>query len=70
LQLHPDIIFLSPKGTLALTFKLLNSRMEAAVDHASWDHHQQVMRGKSIGREAILVILLNVFSAWLLILLN
>jgi diacylglycerol kinase len=44
--------------------------MEAAVDHASWDHHQPVMRGKSIGREAILVILLNVFSAWLLILLN
>jgi diacylglycerol kinase (ATP) len=55
---------------LVLIVELLNSAVEAAVDHTSLDHHQLAKRAKDIGSAAVLLSLLNVVSVWLLILLN
>jgi diacylglycerol kinase (ATP) len=55
---------------LVLIVELLNSAIEAAVDHTSLDHHQLAKRAKDIGSAAVLLSLLNVVSVWLLILLN
>jgi len=55
---------------LVLIVELLNSAVEAAVDHTSLDHHQLAKRAKDIGSAAVLLSLLNVVSVWLLILLS
>jgi diacylglycerol kinase (ATP) len=55
---------------LVLIVELLNSAVEAAVDHTSLDQHQLAKRAKDIGSAAVLLSLLNVVSVWLLILLN
>jgi len=55
---------------LVLIVELLNSAVEAAVDHTSLDHHKLAKRAKDIGSAAVLLSLLNVVSVWLLILLN
>jgi diacylglycerol kinase (ATP) len=55
---------------LVLIVELLNSAIEAAVDHTSLDQHQLAKRAKDIGSAAVLLSLLNVISVWLLILLN
>jgi diacylglycerol kinase (ATP) len=55
---------------LVLIVELLNSAVEAAVDHTSLDHHQLAKRAKDIGSAAVLLSLLNVVSVWLLILLG
>ena len=53
---------------LVLIVELLNSALEAAVDHASTDHHPLAKRAKDIGSAAVLIALLNVPAAWLLVL--
>ncbi len=55
---------------LVLIAELLNSAVEAAVDHTSLDHHQLAKRAKDIGSAAVLISLLNVVLVWLLILIN
>ena len=55
---------------LVLIVELLNSAVEAAVDHTSLDQHKLAKRAKDIGSAAVLLSLLNVVSVWLLILLN
>jgi diacylglycerol kinase (ATP) len=55
---------------LVLIVELLNSAVEAAVDHTSLDHHQLAKRAKDIGSAAVLISLLNVVFVWLLILIN
>ncbi len=55
---------------LVLIVELVNSAIEAAVDHTSLDHHQLAKRAKDIGSAAVLLSLLNVIIVWLLILLG
>jgi diacylglycerol kinase (ATP) len=55
---------------LVLIVELLNSAVEAAVDHTSLDQHKLAKRAKDIGSAAVLLSLLNVVLVWLLILLN
>ena len=55
---------------LVLIVELLNSAVEAAVDHTSLDQHKLAKRAKDIGSAAVLLSLLNVVMVWLLILLN
>ena len=55
---------------LVLIIELLNSAIEAAVDHASLDHHPLAKRAKDIASAAVLLSLLNVVSVWALILLG
>lgn len=54
---------------LVLIVELINSAIEAAVDHTSLEHHPLAKRAKDIGSAAVLVALLNLASAWTLILL-
>ncbi len=54
---------------LVLIVELLNSAIEAAVDHTSLDQHQLAKRAKDIGSAAVLLSLLNVVSVWILVLL-
>ncbi|HZW86654.1 MAG TPA: diacylglycerol kinase [Gallionella sp.] len=53
---------------LVLIVELLNSAIEAAVDHTSLDQHQLAKRAKDIGSAAVLLSLLNVVSVWVLVL--
>ncbi len=55
---------------LVLIVELLNSAIEAAVDHTSLDQHLLAKRAKDIGSAAVLISLLNVITVWLLILVN
>ncbi len=55
---------------LVLIVELLNSAVEAAVDHTSLAHHQLAKRAKDIGSAAVLLSLLNVILVWALILLG
>ena len=55
---------------LVLIVELLNSAVEAAVDHTSLDQHKLAKRAKDIGSAAVLLSLLNVVLVWLLVLLN
>ena len=55
---------------LVLIVELVNSAIEAAVDHTSLDQHHLAKRAKDIGSAAVLISLLNVIIVWLLILLN
>ncbi len=55
---------------LVLIVELLNSAVEAAVDHTSLDQHQLAKRAKDIGSAAVLLSLLNVVLVWMPILLN
>ena len=55
---------------LVLIVELLNSAIEAAVDHTSLDQHQLAKRAKDIGSAAVLLSLLNVVSIWVLVLLS
>jgi diacylglycerol kinase (ATP) len=52
---------------LVLIVELLNSAVEAAVDHTSLDRHPLARRAKDIGSAAVLVALMNVLATWTLI---
>lgn len=54
---------------LVLIIELLNSAVEAAVDHTSLADHQLAKRAKDIGSAAVLLSLLNVLVVWVLALL-
>ena len=49
---------------LVLIVELLNSAVEAAVDHTSLADHQLAKRAKDIGSAAVLLSLLNVIVVW------
>jgi len=55
---------------LVLMVELLNSAVEAAVDHTSLADHQLAKRAKDIGSAAVLLSLVNVASVWGLALLS
>ena len=76
--LVPTALFLDVSATskalmiasvlLVLIVELLNSAIEAAVDHTSLEQHPLAKRAKDIGSAAVLLSLLNVMAVWLLIL--
>jgi diacylglycerol kinase (ATP) len=55
---------------LVLIVELLNSALEAAVDHTSLEQHPLAKRAKDIGSAAVLVSLVNVVAVWALVLLG
>ncbi|MEQ1525223.1 MAG: diacylglycerol kinase [Gallionella sp.] len=55
---------------LVLIVELLNSAIEAAVDHTSLEQHPLAKRAKDIGSAAVLLSLLNALIVWLLVLFN
>ncbi len=55
---------------LVLIVELLNSAIEAAVDHTSLEHHPLAKRAKDMGSTAVLFSLLNALIVWLLVLFN
>ncbi len=55
---------------LVLITELLNSAVEAAVDHTSLERHQLAKRAKDIGSAAVLLSLLNVIAVWGVILFD
>lgn len=48
--------------------ELLNSAIEAAVDHTSLEHHELAKRAKDLGSAAQLICLLNLAAMWALVL--
>jgi diacylglycerol kinase (ATP) len=55
---------------LVMIVELLNSAVEAAVDHTSTEHHALAKRAKDIGSAAVFFALAIVFVVWSLILLG
>lgn len=53
-----------------LIVELLNSAIEAAVDHTSTDHHSLAKRAKDIGSAAVFLALTTVALVWGLMLTN
>ncbi len=53
---------------LLLIIELLNSAIEAAVDHTSLDTHPLAKRAKDVGSAAVFVSVVNVLVVWGLIL--
>ena len=53
---------------LLLIMELINSAIEAAVDHTSLDSHPLAKRAKDIGSAAVFVSVVNVLVVWGLIL--
>ena len=49
--------------------ELLNSAVEAAVDHTSLEHHALAKRAKDLGSAAQLVCLVNLVSMWIVVLM-
>ena len=54
---------------LVLIVELLNSGVEALVDHVSKEHHPLLGMAKDVGSAAVLLALLNVALVWILILI-
>jgi len=52
----------------AIIVELLNSAIEAAVDHTSLEHHELAKRAKDLGSAAQLVCLINLAIMWVLVL--
>lgn len=55
---------------LVLIVELLNSAIEAAVDHTSTEHHALAKRAKDIGSGAVFLALMTVLIVWGLMLTN
>lgn len=55
---------------LVLIVELLNSAIEAAVDHTSTEHHALAKRAKDIGSGAVFLALANVLIVWSLMLIS
>ena len=53
---------------LVLIVELLNSAIEASVDHTSLDQHPLAKRAKDIGSAAVAIALVNVLIVWGLVL--
>lgn len=54
----------------SIIVELLNSAIEAAVDHTSLEHHELAKRAKDLGSAAQLVCLTNLAAMWLIVLLS
>ena len=52
-----------------LIVELLNSAIEAAVDHTSLEHHELAKRAKDLGSAAQLASLVNLAAMWGVVLL-
>ena len=59
-------------GATVLVFivELLNSAVEAAVDHTSIDHHALAARAKDIGSAAVMVSIMLFVLVWGLVILG
>lgn len=55
---------------LVLIVELLNSALEAAVDHTSLERHPLAKRAKDIASAAVLLSLVNAVMVWCLVLLG
>jgi len=55
---------------ISVIVELLNSAVEAAVDHTSLDHHLLAKRAKDLGSAAQLASLVNAAIIWAIVLLN
>lgn len=77
--LIPTALFIVPASPLArallvasslatLIIELLNSAIEAAVDHTSLERHPLAKRAKDMGSAAQLLGLINLTAVWLLVL--
>lgn len=67
LLLHVELIgkaLMISSVLLVLIVELLNSAIEAAVDHTSLKPHLLAKRAKDIGSAAVLVSLINVLVVW------
>ena len=53
---------------LVLIVELLNSALEAAVDHTSLERHPLAKRAKDMGSAAVLLSIVNAAVIWLLVL--
>ena len=69
-QSNTERLLLVASWLVVMIVEILNTAVEAAVDHTSLDQHQLAKRAKDIGSAAVLLSLLNVVSVWLLILLS
>ena len=67
---HTNIERVLLVGVTLLVFivELLNSAIEAAVDHTSIDHHALAARAKDIGSAAVMMGIMLFFLVWGLIL--
>ena len=54
---------------LLLIVELLNSALEAAVDHTSLEHHPLAKRAKDIASAAVFFSIVNVVVVWTLVLI-
>lgn len=55
---------------LVLIIELLNSALEAAVDHTSLERHPLAKRAKDVASAAVLLSLVNAVMVWCLVLLG
>ena len=55
---------------IVLLAELMNSAVEAAVDHTSTDLHPLAKRAKDVGSAAVLVALVNCVVIWGLVLVE
>ncbi|MGQ5522797.1 diacylglycerol kinase [Chitinimonas sp. PSY-7] len=55
---------------LSIIVELINSAIEAAVDHTSLEHHVLAKRAKDLGSAAQLISLLNMAAIWGIALLS
>jgi len=67
-QTNIERIFLVGVTVLVFIVELLNSAVEAAVDHTSIDHHALAARAKDIGSAAVLIAILLFMFVWGLVL--
>jgi diacylglycerol kinase (ATP) len=69
---HTNIERVLLVGVTVLVFivELLNSAVEAAVDHTSIDHHALAARAKDIGSAAVMVAIFLFLLVWGLVLLG
>jgi diacylglycerol kinase (ATP) len=67
-QTNIERIFLVGVTVLVFIVELLNSAVEAAVDHTSIDHHALAARAKDIGSAAVLIAILLFIFVWGLVL--
>jgi diacylglycerol kinase (ATP) len=52
---------------LVLIVELLNSAIEAAIDHTSLKRHPLAKRGKDFGSAAVLLAMLLVLASWIIV---
>ena len=66
-QTNIERILLIGVTVLVFIVELLNSAVEAAVDHTSIDHHALAARAKDIGSAAVFVAIMLFLLVWFLI---